>query len=70
MKNRTMELLRKGWDSLKLWAAAMEYTYADYTNDRIGWLEHEVEELKAELRRIRMDDATPISASSSSQKSS
>ncbi len=36
------------------WEAAMDYSAADYTNDRIGGLEREVEQLKDELGRTRM----------------
>jgi hypothetical protein len=32
----------------------MDYSATDYTNDRIGGLEREVEQLKDELRRTRM----------------
>jgi hypothetical protein len=32
----------------------MDYSAADYTNDPIGGLEREVEQLKDELRRTRM----------------
>jgi len=32
----------------------MDYSAADYTNDRIGGLEREVEQLKDELRRTQM----------------
>jgi uncharacterized small protein (DUF1192 family) len=32
----------------------MDYSPVDYSNDRISWLEHEVEQLKAELMRTRM----------------
>jgi hypothetical protein len=58
MTNGIMQLLRKGWDSLKMWVAAMEYSSVDYTNDRISWLEHEVEQLKAELTGVRMSAGT------------
>ncbi len=46
-------LLRKRWASLMAWVAAMDYSAPDYTNDRIGGLEREVEQLKDELRRTR-----------------
>jgi len=36
------------------WVAAMDYSATDYTNDRIGGLEREVEQLKDELRRTQM----------------
>ena len=70
MTNRTIGVLRRGWDLLKQWLAAMEYSYADHTNDRIEWLEHEVGTLKGELKRLRMEDAIPILASSGSQRPS
>ena len=54
MTNGALALLRKLWASLMAWAAAMDYSAADYTNDRIGGLEREVEQLKDELRRTRM----------------
>ena len=54
MTNGAVALLRKRWASLMAWAAAMDYSAANYTNDRIGGLEREVEQLKDELRRTRM----------------
>jgi uncharacterized small protein (DUF1192 family) len=54
MTNGALALLRKLWASLMAWEAAMDYSAADYTNDRIGGLEREVEQLKDELRRTRM----------------
>src|SRR5262249_62055756 len=54
MTNGAVALLRKRWASLIAWEAAMDYSAADYTNDRIGGLEREVEQLKDELRRTRM----------------
>jgi hypothetical protein len=54
MTNGTVALLRKRWASLIAWVAAMDYSAADYTNDHIGGLEREVEQLKDELRRTRM----------------
>ena len=54
MTNGAVVLLRKRWTSLMVWVAAMDYSAADYTNDRIGRLEREVEQLKDELRRTRM----------------
>jgi hypothetical protein len=54
MTNGAVALLRKRWASLIAWVAAMDYSAADYTNDRIGGLEREVELLKDELRRTRM----------------
>ncbi len=54
MTNGALALLRKLWTSLMAWEAAMDYSAADYTNDRIGGLEREVEQLKDELRRTRM----------------
>jgi hypothetical protein len=54
MTNGAMALLRKRWASLMAWAAAMDYSAADYINDRIDGLEREVEQLKDELRRTRM----------------
>ena len=51
MTNGALALLRKGWASLMGWAAAMEYSAFDFTNDRIGGLERELEQLKDELRR-------------------
>jgi hypothetical protein len=53
MTNGAVALLRKRWTSLRAWVAAMDYSAADYTNDRIGGLEREVEQLKDELRRTR-----------------
>ena len=53
MTNGAVALLRKRWASLIAWVAAMDYSAADYTNDRIGGLEREVEQLN-ELRRSRM----------------
>ena len=70
MTNRTIGLRRRGWDLLKQWLAAMEYSYADYTNERISWLEHEVGVLKGELKRIRMEDGIPVLAGPGSQKPS
>jgi hypothetical protein len=32
----------------------MDYSPVDYTNNRISWLEQEVDQLKAELMRTRM----------------
>ena len=54
MTNGAVALLRKRWASIMAWVAAMDYSAADYTNDRIGGLEREVEQLKDELRRTRM----------------
>ena len=51
MTNGAVALLRKRWASLMGWAAAMEYSAFDFTNDRIGGLERELEQLKDELRR-------------------
>jgi len=51
MTNAAVALLRKRWASLMAWLAAMDYSAADYTNDRIGGLEREVEQLKNELRQ-------------------
>ncbi len=51
MTNGALALLRKLWASLMAWEAAMDYSAADYTNDRIGGLEREVEQLKDELSR-------------------
>jgi len=45
MTNGAVALLRKRWASLMAWVAAMDYSTADYTNDRIGRLEREVEQL-------------------------
>ena len=53
MTNGAVALLRKRWASLMGWAAAMEYSAFDFTNDRIGRLERELEQLKDELRRTR-----------------
>ena len=53
MTNGAVALLRKRWASL-IGVATMDYSAADYTNDRIGGLEREVELLKDELRRTRM----------------
>jgi hypothetical protein len=52
MTNRTVKLLRKGWDSLLVFLTAMDYSALEYTDDRISRLEHEVTRLKDELRRI------------------
>jgi hypothetical protein len=38
--------------------AAMDDSAVDYTNDRIRGLEHEVRQLRAELRRTRMSAGT------------
>jgi hypothetical protein len=54
MTNGAVALLRKRWASLMAWVAAMDYSAADYTNDRIGGLQREVEQLKDELRRTRI----------------
>ena len=54
MTNGAVALLRRRWASLMAWVAAMDYSAADYTNDRIGGLEREVELLKDELRRTHM----------------
>jgi hypothetical protein len=54
MTSGTVEHLRKEWASLRAWVIAMDYSAADYTNDRIGGLEREVEQLKEEIRRIHM----------------
>ena len=54
MTNGVVALLRKRWSSLMAWVAAMDYSAADYSNDRIGRLEREVEQLKDELRRTRV----------------
>ena len=64
MTNGAVALLRKRWASLMAWAAAMDYSAADYTNDRIGGLEREVEQLKDELRRpaVLMGPITRASA--------
>ena len=52
-KTELWRFLRKRWASLMAWVAAMDYSAADYTDDRIAGLEREVEQLKAELRRTR-----------------
>ncbi|MEH2566199.1 hypothetical protein [Bradyrhizobium sp. AZCC 2289] len=54
MTNGTVKILRKGRDWLKTLVAAMEYSSFDYTIDRISGLEHELKQLKNELRKIRM----------------
>jgi hypothetical protein len=54
MTNGILELVWKGWDSLKAWVTAMDYSVFDYTNDRMRGLEQEVKELKDELRRTRI----------------
>jgi cob(I)alamin adenosyltransferase len=53
MTNRILKLFRKGWGSLKAWEIAMDYSPADYADERIRWLEHEVKQLKDALRRPR-----------------
>ena len=58
MTNGTVKLLRKGRDWLKTLVAAMEYSSFDYTNDRISGLEHELKQLKNELRQTRMSERT------------
>ena len=63
MTNGAVALLRKRWASLIAWVAAMDYSAADYTNDRIGGLEREVELLKDELRRTRILPEPPTAAS-------
>jgi hypothetical protein len=54
MTNGTVKLLWKGWDSVLAWAMAMDYSAVDYASERIDRLEHEVKQLKDELRRTRM----------------
>lgn len=51
MKNGTVKLLRRGWGSLMAWVTAMDYSADEYTDDRIRRLEHEVEQLKGEIKR-------------------
>jgi hypothetical protein len=63
MTNGAVALLRKRWASLIAWMAAMDYSAADCTNDRISWLEREVEQLKDELRRPPMLPEPPTAAS-------
>jgi hypothetical protein len=58
MTNAAVALLRRRWASLMAWVAAMDYSAADYTNDRIGGLEREVEQLKDELTRTRTPGIT------------
>ena len=58
MTNRTEKLLRKGWDAILAWAMAMDYSTVDYANDRIRGLEHEVKQLKDEIRRARSPAGT------------
>jgi len=58
MTNGTVKLLRKGRDWLKTLVAAMEYSSFDYTNDRISGLEHELKQLKNELRKTGMSTRT------------
>jgi hypothetical protein len=58
MTNGIVKLLRKGRDWLKTLVAAMEYSSFDYTNDRISGLEHELKQLKNELRKTRMSART------------
>jgi tRNA U34 5-carboxymethylaminomethyl modifying GTPase MnmE/TrmE len=58
MTNRTANLLRKVLDSLKRWEASMDYSDNDYTNDRVRWLEQEVENLKKELGQTRTSVGT------------
>src|SRR5882672_4224451 len=57
MTNAAVARLRKRWALFVAWVAAMDYSAADYTNDRIGRLEREVGQLKDELRRTRMSAA-------------
>ena len=38
MTRGAVAMLRKRWASLMAWVAAMDYSVADYTNDRIGRL--------------------------------
>ncbi len=63
MTNGAVALLRKRWASLMGWAAAMEYSAFDFTNDRIGGLERELEQLKDELRRTACLPEPPGAAS-------
>jgi hypothetical protein len=46
------------------WVMAMDYPAFDYTNDRIRGLEHEVKELREELRRTRISSETATVGSS------
>jgi non-heme chloroperoxidase len=55
MTNGAVALLRKRWASLIAWVAAMDYSAADYTNDRIGGLEREVEQLAANRSQFYRD---------------
>jgi uncharacterized small protein (DUF1192 family) len=41
----------------------MDYSPVDYTNNRISWLEQEVDQLKAELMRTRMSAEAPTAGS-------
>jgi hypothetical protein len=58
MTDGTVKLLRKGRDWFKALVAAVEYSSFDYTNDRISGLEHELKQLKNELRQTRMSTGT------------
>jgi hypothetical protein len=40
------------------WVTAMDYSAADYTDDRIRALEREVTQLKDEIRRTRVSAGT------------
>jgi hypothetical protein len=63
MTNEAVALLRKRWASLMGWVAAMDYSAFDFTNDRIGGLERELEQLKDELRRTACLPEPPTAAS-------
>ena len=52
--------LRRALAAVSAWIEAMDYSSFDYTRDRIDRLEHEVEQLKAELRQSR--DRGPVDA--------
>ena len=52
--------IRRALTAVYAWVQAMEYTGFDYTLDRIGHLEREVEQLKKELRQGR--DTGPVDA--------
>jgi hypothetical protein len=45
-----MTLLRKAWDRFLGWMTAMDYSFVDYTDDRIRALEREIERLRGECR--------------------
>ena len=68
MTNGTVKLLRKGRDWLDALVAAMEYSSFDYTNDRISGLEHELKQLKNELRQTRMSAGTADGGSDASRR--